>query len=226
MEIIKVILTSLLSIGAMFVITRLIGHKQVAQLDLFDYINGITIGSIAAELATELQRPLIPLIAIAVYGGVGVLLGRLTMIFPKTRRFINGMPTVLLSGGKLYRENLKAARLDLSEFLLLCREEGYFDIDEIETAVFESNGRLSVLAKAEKRPLTPETAGLGVSGQEEIGAEVIMDGKIMIEALLRAGRDERWLKKQLRQRGFKDARRILLGIYHRKKDSLSIYTAS
>ena len=225
MEIIRVLLTSLLSIGAMFVITKLMGHKQVAQLDLFDYINGITIGSIAAELATELEAPWMPLTALFVYGGVSILLSRITMRFPSTRKFINGAPTVLLSGGRLYRESLKAAKLDLSEFLLLCREAGYFDIDEIETAVFESNGRLSVLAKTGKRPLTPETVGIRTT-TEEPGYEVIMDGKIMIEALLRAGRDERWLKKQLRQRGFKDERRILLGIYHRKNNSLSIYTAS
>ena len=224
MEIIRVLLTSLLSIGAMFVITKLMGHKQVAQLDLFDYINGITIGSIAAELATELEAPWMPLVALCVYGGVSILLSRITMRFPGTRKFINGAPTVLLSGGRLYKENLKAAKLDLSEFLLLCREEGYFDIDEIEMAVFESNGRLSVLAKAEKRPLTPENLGLA-GAQDDVGCEVIMDGKIMIEALLRAGRDERWLKKQLKQRGFKDTRAIFLGIYHRKNDLLSLYTA-
>ena len=88
MEITKVLLTSALSVGALFLIAKIMGHKQVAQLDFFDYISGITIGSIAAELATELEAPLKPLIAIAVYGIVAVLLSKITSLFPKTRKFI------------------------------------------------------------------------------------------------------------------------------------------
>lgn len=85
MEIIKIILTSLLSVAALFVITKIMGHKQLAQLDFFDYISGITIGSIAAELATELEKPFQPLIAIAVYGVVSVGLSLITHKFPKMR---------------------------------------------------------------------------------------------------------------------------------------------
>ncbi len=88
MEIIKVLLTSLLSVGALFAIAKIMGHKQMSQLDFFDYISGITIGSIAAELATELEEPLKPLIAIAVYGAVAVLLGNRHTV---SRRFKNEM---------------------------------------------------------------------------------------------------------------------------------------
>ena len=111
MDIIKVILTSLLSVAALFIITKIMGHKQVAQLDFFDYVSGITIGSIGAELATNLEEPWKPLIALGIYGGVSVILSLLTHKFPKTRKYINGTPTILMNEGKIYRKNLKKAKL-------------------------------------------------------------------------------------------------------------------
>ena len=139
MDIIKVVLTALLSVVALFIITKIMGHKQVSQLDFFDYVSGITIGSIGAELATELEEPYKPLIAVCVYGGVSVILSLVAHKIPRTRKYINGTPTILMNGGKIYRKNLKKAKLDLSEFMLLCREQGYFDLDEIQMAVFEHN---------------------------------------------------------------------------------------
>ena len=107
MEFIKVILTSLLSAVSLFVIAKIMGHKQMAQLDFFDYITGITIGSIAAELATELEAPWKPLIAMVIYGAVAFALTILAHKFPKTRKYVNGTPTIVMDNGKLYRENMK-----------------------------------------------------------------------------------------------------------------------
>ena len=222
MQIIKVILTALLSVGALFIITKIMGHKQVAQLDFFDYISGITIGSIGAELATELEEPYRPLIALAVYGLSSVLLNLLAHKIPKTRKYINGTPTILMNNGKLYRENLKKAKLDLSEFMLLCREQGYFDLDEIKTAVFEHNGKLSILPKSEKRPIVPDDLKIAVK-ESHIGVEVIMDGRVMGENLSRMGRDEIWLRKHLSAMGYNSSREIFLGIYRPEEDRLSLY---
>ena len=140
-EILKVALTSLLSVVALFLITKVIGHKQLAQLDFFDYITGITVGSIAAELATELEEPLKPLIAMVVYGVITVILTTITSKLPKMRKFINGTPTIIMNSGKIYRRNLKKAKIDLSEFMVMCRQEGYFNLADIQTAIFEYNGR-------------------------------------------------------------------------------------
>ena len=222
MELIKIILTALLSVAALFVITKIMGHKQVAQLDFFDYVSGITIGSIGAELATELESPEYPLIALGVYGAVSVLFNLLAHKLPRTRKYINGTPTILLSGGKLYRANLKKAKLDLSEFLLLCREQGYFDLDEIAAAVFEHNGKLSILPKAASRPATPEDLGIPAKATH-VGVEVIMDGRVMGENLLRVGRDENWLKKQIRDQGYREPKEILLGIYRPEEERLTLY---
>ena len=222
MDIIKVILTAFLSVIALFIIAKMMGHKQVAQLDFFDYINGITIGSVAAELATELEAPWKPLIALSVYFVVSILLNFLTSKFPKTRKYINGTPTILMNEDKIYRKNLKKAKLDISEFMLLCREQGYFDLHDIQAAIFEHNGKLSILPKAANRPVTP--ADMKITARStHIGTELIMDGRIMGENLARIGRDEKWLEQQLASQGYKNTNEIFLGIYHKEKNALLLY---
>ncbi len=222
MDTIKLILTSLLSVVALFIITKIMGHKQVAQLDFFDYVSGITIGSIGAELATELESPEKPLIALIIYGIASALLNYLTTKLPRTRKYINGSPTILMNGGKMYRDNLKKAKLDLSEFMLLCRERGYFNLEEIQTAVFEHNGQLSILPRSANRPLSPDDLNLKPN-QASMGVEVIIDGRVLGENLSRMGRDENWLTKQLKSQKYSNAKEILLGIYHPDEDKLTLY---
>lgn len=222
MDIIKVILTALLSVTALFIITKIMGHKQVAQLDFFDYVSGITIGSIGAEMATELEEPYKPLIALTIYGLTSLLLNLIAHNFPKTRKYINGAPTILMNDGKLYRKNLKEAKLDLSEFMLLCREQGYFDLMEIQTAVFEHNGKLSILPKAANRPATPENLKIPAKATH-IGVEVIMDGRVLGDNVSRSGKDEKWLLEELKAYGYKNAKEIFLGVYHPEKETLTLY---
>ena len=222
MEIIKVVLTALLSVAALFVITKIMGHKQVAQLDFFDYVSGITIGSIGAELATELDEPYKPLVALCVWGGASLVLNLVAHKLPRTRKYINGAPTILLNDGKIYRQNLKKSKLDLSEFMLLCREKGYFDLDEIQLAVFEHNGKLSILPKAANRPATPEDLKI-TAKTSHIGVEVIMDGRIMGENLSRLGLDKVWVQNQLKSWGYNKADEIFLAIYRPEKNELKLY---
>lgn len=212
MEILKVVLATLCSAAILFIIAKIIGHKQVAQFEFFDYISGITIGSIAAELATTLDEPLWkPTVSMIVFGAIAIVLNFLTRKFPRTRKFINGTPTIVMNDGKLYRRNLKEAKLELSDFLLMCRQAGYFNLDDIKTAVFEYNGTLSILPVSAKRPLNPEDVNVGVE-QEHIGTEVIMDGRILGGNLKRLGLDEDWLNKELKRQGFKKAKEVFLGI--------------
>ena len=222
MDIIKVILTALLSVVALFIITKIMGHKQVAQLDFFDYVSGITIGSIGAELATELEEPYKPLIALCVWGGASLILNLIAHKIPRMRKYINGTPTILMNSGKLYRKNLKQAKLDLSEFMLLCREQGYFDLEEIQIAVFEHNGKLSILPKAANRPATPEELGI-TARATHIGVELIMDGKIMGENLARIGREEKWLLNNLKLKGYDRAEEVFLAVYREEEDRLTLY---
>lgn len=211
MDFIKLILTSLLSVTSLFLIAKIMGHKQVAQLDFFDYINGITIGSIAAELATDLESPWKPLIAMLIYGMIAVGLSLVTNKFPKLRKYVNGSPTILMNGGKIYRDNMKKAKLDLSEFLTMCREQGYFDLNDIQTAIFEYNGKLTILPNSANRPITPADIELNPE-PDHINTEIIMDGRIMGENLKRMGLDLKWLEKQIKAQGYHDAKEIFLGL--------------
>ncbi|MGN1482030.1 YetF domain-containing protein [Porcipelethomonas sp.] len=211
MEILKLILTSLLSAAALFIIAKIMGHKQIAQLDFFDYISGITIGSIAAELATELEKPWKPLIAMIIYGAIAFILSIMTNKLPKIRKYVNGSPTIIMNDGKLYRNNMKKAKLDLSEFMVMCRQAGYFNLNDIQTAVFEYNGKLTILPVSSKRPVNP--ADMNLNPQPEyISTEVIMDGRILDENLKRLGLDLKWLQKQLEIQGYHNAKEIYLGV--------------
>ena len=221
MDILKLLLTALLSVVALFVITKIMGHKQVAQLDFFDYVSGITIGSIGAELATELDEPWKPLVALLVWGAASIILNLITSKIPGARKYINGTPTILMHEGKIYRENLRKARLDLSEFLLLCRERGFFDLEDIQTAVFEHNGKLSVLPRSARRPATPEDLKIATRAAH-IGVELIMDGRIMGENLSRIGRDERWLRGEIKRQGYGAESEIFLAIF-REGEGVTIY---
>lgn len=222
MDFLKILLSAAISVVLLFLLTKLMGHKQVAQLDFFDYISGITIGSIGAELATDLESPWKAAVALAVYAIASVLFRILTQKFPRSRKYINGTPTILMDNGKLHRENLKKAKLDLSEFLLLCREQGYFDLEEIQTAIFESNGKISVLPAAPHRPVTPNDLNLTTT-PARIGVEIIMDGRILQENLRRIGRDMSWLENQLHAHRFHNATEVFLGIFHPEKNALSLY---
>lgn len=207
-------LTALVSFAVLFIVAKFVGHKQIAQLDFFDYITGITIGSIAAEMATELEEPWKPLTAMVIYGGVTLLLSVATNKFPRLRKYLSGTPTILMDHGKLYRENLKKAKLDLSEFMVMCRQQGYFDLSAIQTAVFEYNGKLTILPVSTQRPATPNDMNLNPE-QELLFTELIMDGRILEDNLKRMGLDRTWLDKQLKQRKVNSPRDVFLAVCDR-----------
>ncbi len=211
MELIRVALIALLAVAALFITAKMIGHKQLSQLDFFDYITGITIGSIGAELAIDSEGVTKPLVALAVFGVTSILLSAVSHKFPRTRRFINGTPTIVIKDGRIYRENLKQSKLDLSELMLLLRTQGYFDLDEIHLAVFEPNGKLSVLPCSAHRPITPSDMSL-TPKPAHIWVEIIMDGRVLDGNLERLKRDTGWLNLQLRDRGYSSARDILLAL--------------
>lgn len=214
MKFLTLCLTALGSFAALFIIAKFIGRKQVSQLYFFDYITGITIGSIAAEMATELEEPWKPLIAMIIYGSVTLLLSSVTIKFPRVRKFLNGTPTILMDHGKLYRENLKKSKLDLSEFMVLCRQQGYFDLTDIQTAVFEYNGKLTILPVSSQRPATPNDLNLAPE-QELLFTELIMDGRVLDENLSRMGLNRVWLEKQLKASGVQSADEVFLAVCDR-----------
>lgn len=214
MDFISLCVTALGSFGALFIIAKVIGHKQIAQLDFFDYITGITIGSIAAEMATELEKPWKPLLVMVIYGGAAWFLSILSNKFSRMRKYLNGTPTILMDNGKLYRQNFKKAKLDLSEFMVMCRQQGYFDLTSIQTAVYEYTGKLTILPVADKRPATPSDMNL-TPEQERLFTELIMDGRVLEGNLKRMGLDMTWLNKQLKQNHVHSPKEVFLAVCDR-----------
>lgn len=206
----KVVLTTILSVVLLFAITRLIGYRQLSELSLFDYINGITIGSIAAELATCEQGETLQIsIAMAIYGIFSILVAFLTDKSTKLRKLFVGNPTLLMKNGRLYYEGFRKSRLDVNEFLMKCRNNGYFDITQIDTAILEPNGRVSFLPVSQNRPVTPKDMKLSVT-QDALVANVIIDGKVIDKSLDAIGKDRKWLKDRLKNRNYSDYQQILL----------------
>lgn len=200
MELLTVFGTGVLSLVILFVLTKIMGNKQISQLTMFDYIIGITIGSMAAEMATELENPERPALAMAVYGAAAVCISICAAKSNRLRRIFNGKPIILLQNDRIYRDKLRKARLDINEFLTMARLAGFFDLSQVQTAVFEQNGNVSFLPKPEYRPATPGDMRIPVKS-EELPLNVIVDGNIMHGELKTAGRDESWLRTQLsRQR--------------------------
>ena len=209
MDYIQIVLTSLFSLVVLFILTKLVGNKQISELTIFDYVIGISIGSIAAEMATELEEPLKPLTAMAVYAVVSYIISVITSKSLKLRRILFGHSIVLMRNGKLYRKNLKKGHIDLSEFLMQCRTNGYFDISAINTAVLEPSGKISFMPYAAKRPATPEDLNL-VPNAETVFFNVIMDGEILEKNLKYAGRDLNWLNNELKVQGVKSPSEVFL----------------
>ena len=136
MDLLKIVALSFGSVIFLFILTKLMGNKEMSQLSMFDYIIGITIGSIAAEMSTALENDFMqPVVAMAVYAIVSILSYKSI----KIRRIISGNSLILFDNNELYRNNLKKAKLDLNEFLMQCRTAGYFSLSDIQTAILEPN---------------------------------------------------------------------------------------
>ena len=219
-ELCSVALTSILSLAAMFFFTKLMGNRQISQLSMFDYVVGITLGSLAGDLALEPETFLNPLLAMAIYGGTAALISIASNHSIRFRRFIAGDPLVLMDGGRFYRENLKKAKLDLGDLTALARSAGYFSFREIETAILEENGRVSFLPKEGNRPLTPKDLEL-TPKQTRLPLVFIEDGEIICENLTRVKKDIPWLMRGLKAQGYGDVAQVFYFTW--EEDALTIY---
>lgn len=199
-EIGQVGLTSILSMAMMFLITRWGGKRQIAQMSPFDYLNAVTVGSIAAEMATNLESWYRPFTALLVYGAITWLVEVSACKSVVLRTFWSGRSTILMKNGVILKENLRRATIDLNEFLGQARIAGFFDPNEIDTAILENNGQISFLPKSTHRPATPEDLQISVE-PTSAWYDLILDGRLMEDNLKAAGREEGWLQAQLHAKG-------------------------
>lgn len=221
-DILKVIILSVVSALELFILTKLMGNKEISQLSMFDYIIGITIGSIAAEMATSLENNFMePLVAMIVYAIISFLFSFISYKSIKFRRFLYGNSLILLDNGELYKKNFKTAKLDLNEFFVECRTQGYFNINDIQTAILEPNGKISFLPKASKKPIYPEDLNI-TPNIESILINVIIDGHVLLGNLKHTGNDLMWLSRELGKQNISDPSQVLLATCN-SHNELSVY---
>lgn len=209
-DILTVTIRSIVSLTVLFIVTKLLGKKQVSQLSLFDYVIGISIGNFTAEITMNIETKFINgIVAMLVFGIIAFFVSIVTMKSIILRRFFMGTPTILIQKGKIIEKNLKKVKFDVNDLLEECRSKNYFDIKQIEYAVMESKGTVSILPKDNYKQLTKKDMKLKITRQALV-ANVIIDKKIMKKNLRNMNKDEEWLLKQLKEKGYKKTENILL----------------
>lgn len=209
-ETLLVFIRSVLAFVWLFFLTRLVGRKQVSELSFTEYVVGITIGSIAAQASTDPQnRFLDGVVGVAVWALAAVGLSYIQLKSKAARKFIEGEPIVVIARGKINEQGLRQARLSTSELMDLLRQRDVFDLRQVDWALLETDGQLTVLKKPEYQPLTPKTAGLppGSAGLPQV---VVADGEVLADALRAAGKDRTWLERELAREGVDDVRQVML----------------
>lgn len=217
-EILKLLIFSFVSVVYLFLISKLMGKKQIAQLEFVDYVMGISIGSISAEMATDISdKPFYYyLIGVTVFFLFDMMVSFLGRKGPAMKHFFKGHPETIIYNGQFEYQTLKKSKLDVNEVLSMCREKGYFDISDVAFAIFETSGTLSVLPKGEYRPVVISDIGANVS-QAELPYYLIVDGHISYSSLNELGYDEDWLMLRCNL-DKKKLKKVLFAQYDKEKD--------
>lgn len=222
LNLLDIFIRSLVSVVFLFLITELMGKKQISQLNMFDYIIGISIGSIAASLSVDDSINYIDgIFSMLVYGGIATIISILTTKSIKLRRIFTGTPSILIGNGKIDYHNLKKSRLDINDLLQIARENGYYDISEINYAILEPSGKVSFLPKAKYVPTTPNDMKIKVS-DNSICSNLVIDGVIMENNLKNIDKNRDWLITRLNKLGFDDVSKLVLVICD-NKEKLTVF---
>lgn len=191
------LIRSTFSFFTLFVLTRVMGRRQISQLNFFDYVNGITIGSIAATLAIDISRESLPtFIGLLAYTFWVLFLNLLEEKNRTLRRIINGKSVIVIQNGKILENNLREYGYTIDDLKMILRTQGAFNLADVEYAILEANGRISTLLKSQVRPATPKDFGIDTEYQG-IPIDLISDGKIIADNLNLVGLTEDWLRGKL-----------------------------
>ncbi len=205
----EIIVQTFLSFFTILFITRLLGRQQVSQLTFFEYINGITFGSIAATLATDLDgKTWQHFCGLILFG---VLTGLISIFTVKSRTFskvIDGEPLLVIQNGKILENNLKRSKYTLDELNILLRQQQCFSAGDISYGLLESTGQLSIIKKGDKREVT--LGDLKITPQvENIPTEIIIGGQIIYDNLRKRNLTGKDLLKKLNKSNIKKIEEVM-----------------
>lgn len=194
----------------LFFITKMMGKKQISELNFFDYIVGITISSIAADISLDIEKNMIAgIAALFIYGFISYIISFVSIKSILARRFFIGVPTVLVEKGKIIESGLKKSKIDVNDLLMVARENGYFNLDEIDYALMEVNGNISFLPKEKEKPVTKKDIKIKCSN-EGLTVNAIIDSKYMANNMKAINKDKEWLDHELKVNGYDNYDNILL----------------
>jgi uncharacterized membrane protein YcaP (DUF421 family) len=186
------------------VLTRLMGKRELSQLTIRDYVVGITIGSITANMSFKTDESILLFLpAIVLFSGVEIILSRLSLKNEKLRNISDGAATMLISEGRIIKENLKKERLSIDELLMMLRDRDVFSVADVDYALLERNGKMSILRKAERQP--PALSDMNIKKPATgMPVTIIKDGKLVQEEISRNNLDMNWIFKELSEANVKD----------------------
>lgn len=208
--ILVVVIRSLIAFVVLLILIRLTGKQQMSELTFFDYVVGITIGSIAATLSVQVnQNTTATLAGMAIWGLLPILLAYVSLKSVWFRKVVEGEATVVIENGKIMEQNLARIRLSIDDLLSSLRSKQVFNIADVEFALYEANGKLSVQLKSQKRPLTPADINLP-TGYEGLPTTLIDDGVVLLDALRSLRLSQAWLRYQLEKEGITDFAMVAL----------------
>ena len=200
-EMINVFLRGVFSFLSLLILTRLMGKQQVSQLTFFDYITGITIGSIAASLTVDLDIQAIPAWVGLITWSLGpIAVGIIVTHSRKWRKIIGGEPTVVIQNGQILESNLEQMNYTVDDLRMQLRQAQAFRVADVEFAVLEPDGMLSVQMKSQLRPITPSDLQMPTN-YEGLSTELIVDGHIVDANLTQLNLSREWLENQITGRG-------------------------
>ncbi len=183
----------------LLVLTRLMGRKQLSQITFFDYTVGITIGSIIAAVAVDRSIKIIDgMISTVIWCAMPLIVGYINIKSIRFRTLVDGKPKIVIQNGTIINKNMSTEKYNMGDLLMQLREKGIFDMTEVEYAILEPNGVLSVLKKSQYNPLTPKDMNIETP-YKGLMVELIIDGRIISNHLSFINRDERWLMTRLNQ---------------------------
>ena len=193
----------------MLIALRIMGKGELSELQPFELVIIILISEVASIPMEKTDIPLINgIISIFTLVLLQILISYMNLKSEKARKIICGKPSVLIDKGKIVESELKALRININDLIEQLRIKNYINIQDVEYAILETNGELSVIPKPAKRPIT--AADLNLKPEETfIPISLIIDGSINYENLQKANKDIGWLREEIKKHNIKDIKDIL-----------------
>ena len=191
-----VILYSLIIYFLLLILTRFMGRKLLSQMTYFDFVTAITIGTIGATFITVEVQGFIILLSPVILSLLVILTGYITLKSVPARKILEGEPLVLIQNGKILENNLKNVRYNIDDLMMLLREKKVFNMDEVEFAILEPNGKLSVQKKSQYLPVSAKDLNISTK-YKGISSEMIRDGEIVHQNIEQNNLSYEWLYNQL-----------------------------